>query len=79
MERLEIRIQTFYTAVGERNFAVMYEMSAPYVRALMTFEDYKRDLGLDEAWTSKRRDKSTVEVAKVYGCIRGASYLQIRL
>lgn len=70
-ERLETRIQSFYTVVGERDLAVMYEMSAPYVRALMTLEDYRRDLGLDEAWTSKPRVKNTAKVEEVCGCARG--------
>lgn len=70
-ERLETRIKTYYTAVGNRNSAVMYEMSAPYVRALMTLEDYRRDWGLEEAWTSKPRVKYTAEVEEVCGCLRG--------
>jgi len=67
--RLKTRILDFYRALGARNAQVLYEMQTPYLRSDRSFDDFKREVGLDEAWLSQPATKLTVELDQRCFCL----------
>ena len=63
--RLKTRIQDFYTALASKDARVMYRMKTPYVRAQMSFREYRKDWQLDEAWEAEPHTKVTVTLEQV--------------
>lgn len=66
--RLRTRILEFYRALGLRNAQVLYEMQAPYRRSDTSFDAFKREAGLDEAWLSQPAANITVELDRKCYC-----------
>jgi hypothetical protein len=66
--RLKTRILDFYRALGSKNAQVLYEMQTPYLRSETSFDAFRRESGLDEAWQSQPATTITAELAQACYC-----------
>lgn len=66
--RLKARIKAYSKAVESKDARAMYELQTPYIRAHMSFDDYKRDWRLDEAWSKQPRIHLTSELNRSCSC-----------
>ena len=46
-DNLKIRVTNLYSAIAKNDYKTQYEMQIPAIRDNMTFEAWKKDLGLD--------------------------------
>jgi hypothetical protein len=69
--RLNERLAAYHRALGERDAGKMYDMSPPYVRANLSFDDFKKDLGMDAAWAALPHTRIGTRVDKACACASG--------
>lgn len=69
--RLLERLADYHRALGDRDAGKMYAMSPPYVRAHLTLDDFRSDLGMDSEWAALPHARITTRVDETCGCASG--------
>jgi len=61
-------VQEFHAAMAARDAQAMYGMVSPHIRSRLPLGDFRRDMGLDEAWASEPAQPVTAAVDRVCSC-----------
>lgn len=70
-ERLKARVEAFHEAQGARDSRAMYLMSPPYIRSEISFEEFKREWGLDEKWALEPHTNISTKIESICSCVSG--------
>jgi len=69
--RLKGRIQERISAYDVEDARALYSMVPPYVQAGMTFEEFRKDLGMSKSPLSSPRKKLWADLAEICSCVSG--------
>jgi len=78
-DRLSARISQYYSAFDTYDYKTMYEMIPPGIRQVMTFEEWKRDWGLDQPQERRPKKIRKAELDEICSCSERRCVLIVRL
>lgn len=78
-DRLNARIWRYYSAFDTNDYKTMYEMIPPGIRQVMTFEEWKRDRGLDQPQEKRTRKIRKAELDEICRCGERRCVIIVRL